>query len=358
MNKSSFSVTWFQRISDEEKINFARHLSIIIRAGVPMIEGLRIIRKQTKKGTMRMVLDHLVESVNAGQSLAHGLHAYDHLFEPFFISIVEVGEVSGTLAQNLLYLSEELKKVKGLKGKVRAAMIYPVILFIATIAISAFLTFFIFPKIIEAFTQLNVKLPAVTVALIAILGFLRAYGVYLAIGFVLLWILFRMSLRLRPMKYFVSSIIIRMPVVAGLSIHMNVASASRLLSILLKSGVKIVDAMLIVSRTFSNLVYERAFREAADGVRKGESLAEALFKTPRIFPPIFAAMVEVGENTGNLEDNLSYLAEYYSEEVDGSLRNLTAVIEPLLIMFMGLLVGFVALSIITPIYSISQGVRQ
>ncbi len=353
----SFDLHFFENVSTEEKINFARHLSIIIKAGMPMIEGLRIIRKNAK-GTFARVLDHLVESVNSGQSLAHGLQKYKHIFENFFINIIAVGEVSGTLSQNLLYLSQELKKVKDLKGRVRAAMIYPMILFLATIAISIFLTFFIFPKIIEAFTQLNVKLPATTRALIAILGFLKSYGIVLAIGFVVLLITVRFLLRITAIRYAMDRILMRMPVLGKLMITMNVASSSRILSILLKSGVKIVEAVVIVSDTFENLVYKKAFRAAAEEVKKGASFAEYLQTDSHIFPSMFASMVEVGENTGNLEENLLYLSDYYTEEVDASLKDLTAVMEPMLILMMGLIVGFVALSIITPIYSISQGLRN
>ncbi|MFH1246406.1 MAG: type II secretion system F family protein [Candidatus Liptonbacteria bacterium] len=361
MNKKlNFSIPafhFFETVSTDDKINFARHLSIIIRAGLPLIEGLKIIRRQAT-GTLAKVIDHLIESVNSGQSLAHGLERYRHIFENFFISIISVGEVSGTLSQNLLYLSDELKKIKDLKGRVRSAMIYPIILFIATVAITVFLTFFIFPKIIEAFSQLNVKLPATTSALIAILGFLQNKGVLLAIAIVAAIITIRLLLRLSALRYIYHRAIMATPVLGTLTVNMNVASSARILSILLKSGVKIVDAVIIVSETFDNLVYRRAFKTAAENIRKGETLAEYLKNDSKSFPPMFSAMVEVGESTGNLEENLMYLSNYFTEEVDSSLKNLTAVLEPLMILGMGLIVGFVALSIITPIYSISQGLRQ
>jgi type II secretory pathway component PulF len=358
MNKKlNFSLHMFDKLSVEEKINFARHLSIITKAGLPLIEGLKIIKRQSK-GTMVRIIDSLVETVNSGHSLASGLEKFRNIFENFFISIVAVGEVSGTLSQNLLYLSQELKKIKDLKGRIKSAMIYPIILAIATVAISIFLTFFIFPKIVEAFAQLHVKLPATTRALIFLLGFIQSYGIYLAIGFVLLLITIKMIMRVESIRYVFHTMLLRVPVLSRLTINMNVASSARILAILLKSGVKIVEAVLIVADTFDNLVYKRAFQAAAEDIKTGEMLAQYLQKDKHIFPTIFSAMVEVGESTGNLEDNLLYLSDYYTEEVDSSLTNLTAVMEPMLILFMGLIVGFVALSIITPIYSISQGLRQ
>lgn len=346
------------RLSNDEKINFARHLAIIIKAGLPLIDGLRILRRQASSRSMEHILDHLIESVNNGQSLARGLERYRYIFDDFFINIIAVGEVSGTLAQNMLYLSEELKKNKVLRGRVRAAMIYPIILFIATVAISIFLTFFIFPKIITAFSQLNVKLPGTTKALIATLGFLQAYGVYLAIGFVAALIALKLLLKLDPVRVAVGWAVLYTPVVSKLVVNMSVANSSRILAILLKSGVKIVEAATIVSQTFSNIIYQRAWKQAAEDLRRGETLADFLMKRNKIFPQIFSAMVEVGEQTGNLEENLLYLSEYYTDEVDDSLHNLTSLMEPMLILIMGLIVGFVALSIITPIYSITQGIQK
>lgn len=354
--KLNFEFTLFQSVSTDEKINFARHLSIIIKAGLPLIDGLRIIRRQAK-GTLAKVVDHLIDSVNGGHSLAQGLQKYKRIFENFFVSIIAVGEVSGTLAQNLLYLSQELKKIKDLKGKIKAAMIYPAILFVATVAICIFLTFFIFPKIVEAFAQLHVKLPVTTRALIALLGFFKAYGLYLGIGFVVLIIALRFIMKINAVRYLLHRMMMYLPVISRLVRDMNVASSARILSILLKSGVKIVEAILIVGDTFDNLVYKKAFKDAAEEIRKGSTFAECLRRDEKIFPVIFSAMVEVGENTGNLEENLLYLSDYYTEEVDGSLKNLTAVLEPAMIMFLGLIVGFVALSIVTPIYSITQGLR-
>lgn len=353
-----FLARLMDRLSNDEKINFSRHLAIIIKAGLPLIDGLKILRRQASSRPMQHIVDHLIESVNSGQSLAHGLKRYDYVFDEFFRNIIAVGEVSGTLAQNMLYLSEELKKNKVLRGRVRSAMIYPIILFIATIAISIFLTFFIFPKIITAFSQLNVKLPGTTKALIALLGFLQAYGIYLAIGIIVFLIVMKFLMKLSPMKLAMAWVLLYTPVVSKLIINMSVANSSRILAILLKSGVKIVEAATIVSQTFSNIIYQRAWLRAAEDLRRGESLADFLGKQKRIFPPIFSAMVEVGESTGNLEDNLNYLADYYADEVDNSLKDLTSLMEPLLILVMGLVVGFVALSIITPIYSITQGIRQ
>jgi len=300
----------------------------------------------------------LSNDVNGGLSLAQSMKRYRHIFGEFFISIVEVGEASGTLADNLLYLAEEMKKNKELRSKVRSAMIYPLILLIMTLAISGFLTFFIFPKILPTFTNFNVELPASTRILIATLTFLQVYWWAILIGIIVFSITWKLLLRLNSFKYIVHKIFLSTPVLSRLTIDINMANFTRILSILLKSGVRIVEAVIIVSNTFENRVYRRSLLEAAEDIRKGGAFSEHLLKEKRYFPTLLASMIEVGENTGNLEENLRYLSQYYSDEVDGSLKNLTTLLEPLILLLMGLIVGFVALSIITPIYTISQGIAN
>jgi type IV pilus assembly protein PilC len=211
---------------------------------------------------------------------------------------------------------------------------------------------------LSVFDNLNTQLPLSTQILINTLGFLRSYLVYIIIGSILLFILFRFSLRVPKIKYAFDRTVLSIPVVAPLAINTSMANFARILALLLKSGIKIVEAVIIVSDTFDNSVYRTKFKQAAEEIRSGGSLAEFLSKDRAIFPTILAAMVEVGESTGNLDENLFYLSDYYTEEVDSSLKNLTALIEPLIIMIMGLVVGFVALSIITPIYSITQSISR
>lgn len=349
---------FFERLSLQEKINFARHLSIVIKAGLPLIEGLRIIRNQLQSKTLMEIVNVLISDVEKGQSLADGLESHRHVFGDFFINIVRVGETSGTLAQNLLYLAEELKKAKELKSKIKSAMVYPMVILVATIAITAFLTFVVFPKILPVFSGLNIKLPMTTRIMIEVLDFTRAYGVQMFIGLIVFGIVFKILLRLAPVKYFFDRAILYVPVVSGLVMNVNMSNFTRILALLLKSGIRIVEAVTITSSTFRNLVYQRALASANDEIRKGQQLAEYLEAKEELFPRLLSGMIKIGENTGNLEDNLFYLSEYYTEEVDNKVKALTTLLEPLMLLFMGIFVGFVAISIIMPIYSISQGLSS
>ncbi|MEK9180392.1 MAG: type II secretion system F family protein [Patescibacteria group bacterium] len=343
------------RISIQDKINFSRHLSIVIRAGLPLLEGLKIIRRQTVSKPLLRAIDQVLIDISNGQFLATSLARYPEIFDDFFVNIVRVGEASGTLAANLAYVSEELRKQKELRSQVRSAMIYPIIIMIATIALISFLIFFAFPKILPLFASLKIPLPLPTKILIAVSSFVIANGIWILAGFVVFFICLRLLLLVPTVRYLTDKMLLYVPVLSGMTIAVNMANFSRVLSVLLKGGIKIVEATTITAQTFDNLVYRRELLEAAEDVKKGEQLAQYLWSKKRTFPTLLVGLIEIGENTGNLIENLSYLADYYREEVEMSLRNLTTVIEPILLLTMGMLVGFVAISVITPIYKITEG---
>ena len=356
--KSLFLSRLFDRISIQDRINFARHLALVIKAGLPVYEGLKIIQDQTDSAVLRSVVGTLIEDINNGKFLADGLEKYEHLFGGFFINIVRVGEGSGTLAKNLIYLAEELRRSKALESKVRSAMIYPLVILCATLAVAGFLTFFVFPKLIPVFASLNVQLPLTTRILLGTLAFFKADGVYTVLGIVGFIVLMRfINRRVEAVKYITNRFLFMVPVLSDLVINVNMVNFTRVLGLLLKSGVKIVEALNITANTFSNLVYKRLLISSEDEIKRGGQLGLYLADHKKFFPPLVSGMVRIGEATGNLESNLEYLSEYYDDEVETKLHSLTSLIEPLMLLLMGLLVGFVALSIITPIYSISQGIK-
>jgi len=345
----------FGRLPVQEEINFARHLAIIVKAGLPVFEGLKIIRKQVQMKRFVKIMDQIIVDVNNGQSLADALTFQGNAFSPFFINVIKVGESSGTLADNLRYLADELAKNRMLRSKIHSAMVYPMVILVATIAIVSGLIFFIFPKIIPLFKSLKVTLPFTTRALIAITDFMSTQWFWVIGAVLLLVVAVRMLFLLEGVRYLFQKTLLYVPVVSSLAISVNVINFSRVMGLLLKSGIRIVEALKIVSGTSPNLVYERALLATAIQVEKGGQMGGYLALQKKLFPPLFSSMVEIGENTGNLQENLEYLSEYYTEELDIAVKNLTTLIEPILLLFMGLLVGFVALSIITPIYSITQG---
>ncbi|MEK7464753.1 MAG: type II secretion system F family protein, partial [Patescibacteria group bacterium] len=225
------------------------------------------------------------------------------------------------------------------------------------VGITIFLTVFIFPKILPIFVSLRVELPASTKFIIALLTFIQQYGYYVIGGFLLFVIIVKFVLSIKKMHFYFDKFLLSVPFLSTTIINLTMTDFTRSLSVLLKSGMTIIDSLEISKGTFHNLYYRYQIDQVIEGVKRGETMARYLVKEPRLFPPMFTGMVQIGENTGNLESNLFYLSEYYESEVDDVIKNITAIIEPMLLLIMGLVVGFVAISIITPIYKITQGIQ-
>ena len=344
----------FSRVSLQEKILFAKHLSIMVRSGIPLVKSLGIIQHQIKSGTFRKIIDELTVGVNNGQFLSAGLERYVRTFGNAFVNIVKIGETSGNLSENLNHLSIELKKKYDLERKVRGALIYPVIILVAVFGLGAVLTLFIFPKIMPIFERSKIILPLPTRILIVVVNFLSEYGLWVVVGLVAAAVIMKILLKIPAVRFYYLRFFIAVPFIGKIIKSVNMANFTRTLATLIKSGVKIVEALGITADSMGNEVYRREVRAIAEGVRRGETIAEYLVARKRLFPLTAAQMVEVGEAAGNLEENLIYLSEFYEEEVDDVLKNLSNTVEPVLILVMGIIVGFIALAIITPIYAITR----
>ncbi|MDP3792185.1 MAG: type II secretion system F family protein [bacterium] len=344
----------FFRLSVKEKMLFARNLEVMIRSGIQILQSLEILKKQSKSRAFVKILDQLISDIKNGQFLSTGLEKYQNVFGDFFINLVRVGEASGTLSENLKYLYEELKKKDELQKKVKGAMAYPAIIFMATVGITSIMIFFIFPKILPVLTSINVELPFVTRAFIAISQFLIKYGIYAGVGIVSLFVFLWLILKIPKIRFAWHNILISLPMVGDMVRAVNIISFARTSGLLLKAGIKIVEALEITANTLSNLVYKKEIMKVAEGVRKGDPMSKYFIENPKLFPIIFSQMVSVGENTGKLDESILFLAEYYESELDESTKGLSTFLEPIMLLIMGAIVAFVALAIITPIYKITQ----
>lgn len=326
------------------------------KAGLPLLESVKMIQKETRSPGLVKILKQVVEDVSNGQLLSASLDKFKGVFSNLFINIIRVGESAGILAENLNYLADELKKKRELKKKVTGALMYPAVIFVATFGITILLTVFIFPKILPIFSSLNVELPVTTRILIWLSNTLTNYGLYVAIGaLVLLSALYGVSL-IKKVRYVMHWTILKLPIFGKIARGVNLANMSRTLGLTLKSGVRVVEAMTITAESLSNMVYQKELLAAADLIRRGEALGPILTKKPKLFPSIVTQMVAVGETSGNLSETLLYISDFYEGEVNEMTKNLSTVLEPILMVLMGLIVGFVAISIITPIYQITQTV--
>ncbi len=343
------------RLTLKEQIFFAKRLSFFIHAGVPLIEALDIIRTQTKAKTKKELFNSIQKDIAEGQYLATSLARTGGIFNDFAINIIRVGEGSGILKENLSYLADELTKRKELRSKVTSALVYPAFITVATLGITILLTVFIFPKIMPIFVSLHVPLPLTTRALIAISAFLKSWGLLtlflLILVCIALLILRNTYVRVRLIT---DSLLLSLPLAGSIAKNYNLANYSRTLGLMLRSGIPITTAMGVVSETTPNLLYKNAYAEITDVLVRGETVSQGLSRFPKLFPDVLTHMVSVGEKTGSLAQTLIYLAELYETEVNDLTKNLSSSIEPILMIVMGLIVGLIAVSIITPIYAITQ----
>lgn len=346
-----------RQVSLQDQILLVKRLSLLLRAGVPMLSCLRMLSNQTVKLKIKTVLERLIKKVESGQSLSAGLLDFKNLFNPLIINLVQIGEISGTLQENLFYLEKELQKSLELRRKVRGALIYPAIIIVVTVLVSLFLTFFLFPKILPIFSGLNYQLPWTTVMLIWLsINVLKFW--WLIILFGILFLAFFVSLykndsfRLR-FDYFV----LRTPLLGKLLQLYYLANICRAVSLMLKTDIRIQRIFETVSNSTTNLCYKKELQNLTLDLAQGRKISENLAKSTNLFPSIMSQMVGIGESTGNLSETFKFLSEIFENEVEDQVKTFSTIIEPLLMIIMGILVGFVALSIITPIYGFTQNIK-
>lgn len=351
--KLSFSLLR-PRLSLREQALFAKRLSLLIKAGVPLLKSLTILSRQTKSRANKKMFARITRDIENGQYLAKSLGSFKKTFGEFAINIIRVGETSGTLSENLKYLADELDKKRRLRQKVIGALVYPAVIMIAALAVSALMTVFLFPKLLPIFKSLNVPLPLMTRIMLFLSDFLTHYWWLIILALVLFAILFTLLMRIQRFRFVVHRITLSMPIIGSLFKDYYLVNMCRTLGILIKSSVHILEATTIAADTSTNLAYRKELQELHRSINKGSNVAKHFQKNQRLFPNIMAQMIEIGENTGNLSDTFLYLADMYEEDLDEQTKRLSSVIEPVMMIGMGLLVGFIAISIITPIYEVTQ----
>jgi type IV pilus assembly protein PilC len=347
------------KFSLKEQTLFVKRLAFLINAGVPIVEALIVLKEQTSRRGRNAVIEQVVHDVSNGQALSKSFAKFPNIFSEFAVQIIKVGETSGTLFQNLNYLADELKKRATLRRKVVGAFVYPALITLATLGITVFLMVYLFPKITPIFVSLHAELPFTTRLVMTISNALIAHGltIFLAIFFFIVALTFTLK-RSTHFHTFFDWIILKVPLVGGMLLSYNVANGCRTLGLLLKSGVRLSEAFTVTADTTTNRVYKNAYRLLAEAATRGDRASVHLAKRPDIFPDIMAHMVAVGERSGTLSDTFVYLSELYDTEVDDFTKNLSTLIEPVLMIVMGVLVGFIAISIITPIYGITQSLSS
>ena len=341
------------------KVFFTENLRVMVHAGLSISEALNTLALQAESKTFKLMINSIKENVEQGRLLSAGLGKYPRAFPPIFTSMIQIGEVSGTLEDVLLELTTQMKKDYELRSKVKGAMTYPVVVLIAMMGITGGLLTFVLPKLLGVFKEFgNVKLPLATRVLIFASDFAQQNGLLVAIGFLVFVALFIMFIRTKPGRSILHRAIISSPIIGPIAKKVNLARFCRTVSGLLKTDIPVVQSFNVTAEVLGNVHYRAAAQHAAERIKKGETIARSLGAYPKLFPPLVVQMVLVGERSGTVDELLADIATFYEQQVDQILDNLSSIIEPILILTLGGMVGGIALAVITPIYALTQSIAE
>lgn len=341
-----------KKVGMDDLVMFARQLATMVDAGITLVAALDILGEQMDNKTFGAVIMNVRNDVETGSSLSSALAKHKTVFSPLFINMVKAGESSGMLDEILDRLAEYLEKTNSLQKKVKAAMIYPAVVSGMALGITLLLLLKVIPIFKDIFSGFGAKLPAPTEFLINVSDALRHRFIFVAIGAGAIWFLVSRYMNTDKGRYKFDDLSLKAPIFGVLIRKVAISKFTRTLSTLIKSGVPILSALEIVGKTSGNRVVEAAIDNVRTNVREGENIAEPLAKS-KIFPPIVTRMVSVGEQAGELEKMLSKIADFYDEQVDNAVKGLMSLIEPLIIAFLGIVIGGIVICMFLPIFKLT-----
>lgn len=348
----TISLPFMHSIKMQDKINFARNLSSMISAGLAMSRALSVMERQTKNQELKKVLVSLQKDISEGKTLSQAMSSYKNVFSALFISMVSAGEQSGSLAESLKIVGIQMDKTFALQRRVKGAMMYPGIILSAMVIIAVLMLTFIVPTLMKTFTELNVQLPASTRFVLFISNALRDNGILVLIGFIILVGLFIMFKRSKNGKYTIDYLVLKIPVIGEIVKEVNSARTARTLSSLLSSGVDVVESVRITADVIQNVHYKDILKVAGEAIEKGEPISKIFTQNEKYYPLFLGEMMNVGEETGKIGEMLLGVANFYEEDVDQKTKDMSTIIEPFLMVIIGGAVGFFAISMISPMYSL------
>lgn len=348
---------FFQRVKSKDLAVFSRQFATMINAGLPITRCLSILAEQTNGDFLRKVILEVQKDVEGGQSLSVALSKHPKAFNNMFVSMVRAGEASGVLDQILLRIADHFQAEMELKGKIKSAMAYPVVMFAITILITFVMITFIVPIFAKMFKNLGGDLPFATKMLLNISGIMNSiFGVFIFAGIIGAIFGFRAFKKTNQGRYIWDSFKLKMPIFGQLISKIALARFSRTLGTLISSGNPILNSLDIVADSVGNAVIGKAVLEARSSIKEGESIANQLAKSGA-FPPMVIQMINVGEETGALETMCSKVADFYEKEVANTVEALTSMIEPILIVFLGVVVGGILISLYLPMFQIVNMIK-
>jgi len=344
-----------KHVTLKEKLLVTRNLQVMIAAGVSLPRALEVLSRQTKSKYFKSCLMEMREKILKGTPLSEAVTEFPKVFSEIYTSMIKVGEKTGELEKVLGILAQQLERNYRLRSRVRGAMLYPAIIVSTMFFIGIIMMIKVVPQISETFEELRIELPLATRIVIAIGNGLATYWYFLILGIIVLFLFFYFSMKSKKGKKVFHKIILKIPILSPLTKKINSAYTALSLSALVRGGVPIVSAINIASDSVNNVFYKNALEKTAKQVEKGKKMSKVMAQYTELYSPLFIQMLLVGEETGQTSEMLEKLAEFLEEEVDNRTKNLSTIIEPILLLIIGGVVALFAISFIQPIYSIMQG---
>lgn len=343
-------------VPQKQLVNFTRQLSTLQDAGLPILRSLQILETQQKPGLFKAIVGGVADEVEGGGSLSEAMANYPKAFDKLYVNMIHAGELGGVLDIILNRLADFMEKAAKLKKKIIGAMIYPGVVITIAVAIVTMIMIFVIPKFAQIFSDFKLKLPAITQVLIDFSHWMAieygwAYILFSPIAFIVLWRLIRMS---QGGLYYTDVFLIHIPIIGQIISKGSIARFTRTLGTLISAGVPILDAITITKETSGNEVYARALQKVHDAIREGESMADPLRAT-KVVDAIVVNMVDVGEETGDLDKMLIKVADNYDSDVDVLVGSLISILEPVMVVVLGTIVGFIVIALFMPMISLIQG---
>lgn len=352
----SFFSSLTQKVDFNDIVDFTRQVALMLNAGLTLIDSLEILKKQTQKLVLKKMIEDVDTKIKGGSSFSVALQDYRGMFSKLYISLVKSGEASGKLGEILLRLADNLEKEREFKSKLKGALVYPIIVIVGMFIVMFIMVTFVLPKLLGLYKDFNVELPLSTKILIAISTFsTRFWPIVLVMGIVASYFL-KKYFATKEGKSNLDKFVLKLPVFGHIVSISALVESTRTLAILISSGISILEALSIVVDATDNSVYQQALLSVSHKVEKGISLGTALDQQ-KIFPPILVQMSQVGEQTGNLDDTLFRLSKYFEMESEMATKTMTTLIEPMILVVLGVGVGFLVMSVITPIYNLTNSFK-
>lgn len=353
---SSLFASFLNRVSFNDIVDFTRQLAIMLNAGLTLIDSLDIMKKQINKPPLSAMIESLDKEIKGGSNFSTALSNYPQYFSGIYIALVKSGEASGKLSEILLKLSDNLENEREFKGKLKGALVYPAIVIVGMIIVGFIMITFVIPQLLTLYKDFNAELPLSTRIIMAISGFFSQFWIFIIIAVAAAVFGVKQFLSTEKGKLFFDKLLLKLPAIGNVIKMSVLVDSTRTLSILINSGVSILEGLTIIVDTSSNVVYKNSFINIKKQIEKGLSLGKAL-KEEELFPPILVQMTMVGEQTGHLDETLMRISRYFEMESELAIKAMTTLIEPSILVILGVGVAFLVFAIITPIYNLTSTIK-